>query len=87
MRSDLLILSYRNELDVCKAFSIERGISLGEATRTGKKMIPVHSNTINSFNDMTGTGKLNLRIETKGPITRSLLIREEFIHYHTIIQF
>lgn len=55
--------------------------------RTGKKMILVHSNTISSFSDMIGTGKLSLRIETKELITRSLQTREEYIHYHTITRF
>lgn len=87
MRSDLLMLCYRHVLGVCKAFSTERGINLEGATRTGRKMILVHSNTISSFSDMIGTGKLSLRIETKGPITRSLQTREEYIHYHTITRF
>lgn len=87
MRSDLLMLCCRNVLGVCKAFSTERGINLGRAMRTGKKMILVHSNTISSFSDMIGTGKLSLRIETKELITRSLQTREEYIHYHTITRF
>lgn len=87
MRSDLLMLCYRNVLGVCKAYSTERGINLGGATKIGKKMILVHNNTISSFSDMIGTGKLSLRIETRGPITKSLQTKEEYIHYHTITQF
>lgn len=82
------LLSCRNVLGACKAFSTGRGTNLEGALRIGRKMILMLTNTISSIREMIGTGKLSLPLETKGPITRSLQNRvQESIHYRITTLF
>ena len=63
---------------------IEKGISIEETTRAGRKMVPVH--IINISKEMIGIGRLKHPSESSGPIN---ILKEgaETIRYHITTQF